>query len=131
MVKSSIELVKPKNLLKNLQRTGDIIDIVVAAAKKFPNLEKVKLNPSLAEFICNIIENAYDNKTVSDKKLNKKDILFSVYEKLFPGLSAAEKQQISDIVEDLHSNGRIVKITKLRKCFYHLKNFFLKNKSKN
>lgn len=72
MVKSSVELVKPKNLLKNLKRTGDIIQVILDTLKDLPDLEKQKYNPDLILYICRVVENSYDKKSLADEKINKK-----------------------------------------------------------
>jgi thymidylate kinase len=126
MVKSSVELVKPKNLLKNLKRTGDIIQVVLETLKDLPEIEKQKYNPDLILYICRIVENSYNKKSLSDEKINKKDMVFNILKKLYPNLSDADKVIIDGIIEHLHSSGRIKKINIIKLIYSTLKKFFLK-----
>ena len=75
MVKTSVELVKPKSLLKVLIRSGDVIEYVVNTLQKIPDLENQKFNLSLIRYICEIVENTngYSSKTVALEKTNKKE----------------------------------------------------------
>ena len=57
MVKTSVELIKPKNLLKNLKRSGDLIQFVIEKLKDLPDLDKQKHNPDLNLYIYKLIEN--------------------------------------------------------------------------
>ena len=126
MVKSSVELVKPKNLLKNLKRTGDIIQVILDTLKDLPDLEKQKYNPDLILYICRVVENSYDKKSLADEKINKKEMVFSILKKLYPSLNDNDKLVIDGIIEHLHSSGRIKKVNILKLIFATLKKFFLK-----
>lgn len=131
MVKSSVELVKPKNLLKNLKRTGDIIHLVLDTLKDLPDIDKQKYNPDLILYICKVVENSYDKKTLADEKVNKKEMVFNILKTLYPNISEADKVIIEGIIEHLHSSGRIKKVNILKLVFATLKKFFLKPESKN
>lgn len=126
MVKSSVELVKPKNLLKNLKRTGDIIQVILDTLKDLPDLEKQKYNPDLILYICRVVENSYDKKSLADEKINKKEMVFNILKKLYPSLNDNDKLVIEGIIEHLHSSGRIKKVNILKLMFATLKKFFLK-----
>ncbi len=126
MVKSSVELVKPKNLLKNLKRTGDIIQVILDTLKDLPDLEKQKYNPDLILYICRVVENSYDKKSLADEKINKKEMVFSILKKLYPSLNDNDKLVIDGIIEHLHSSGRIKRVNLLKLVFATLKKFFLK-----
>jgi hypothetical protein len=126
MVKSSVELVKPKNLLKNLKRTGDVIQVILDTLKDLPDLEKQKYNPDLILYICRVVENSYDKKKLADEKINKKEMVFSILKKLYPSLNDNDKLVIEGIIEHLHSSGRLKKVNLLKLVFAALKKFFLK-----
>ena len=128
MVKTSVELVKPKSLLKVLIRSGDVIEYVVNTLQKIPDLENQKFNLSLIRYICEIVENTnvYSSKTVALEKTNKKDVVFSILQKLYPNLTEEDKKIINGIIEDLHSSGRIKMVKRSKLIFTKIKGFFFK-----
>jgi hypothetical protein len=128
MVKDSVKLVKPKNLLKVLIRSGNIIDYVVETVGSIPDLEKQKFNISLIRYICEIVENTngHSKPSIEGTKVNKKDVVFTILQKLFPSLSENDKLIIDGIIEDLHSSGRIKKVKRIWLLFVKLRSFFLK-----
>lgn len=126
MVKSSSALVKPKNLLKTLRRTGDVIQLVLDTLKDIPEIEKQKFNPDLILYICRVVENSYDKKSLADQKINKKEMVFSIVKKLYPSLTEVEKQTIDQIIEHLHSSGRIKKVGIIKVVYAFLKNVLYK-----
>lgn len=126
MVKTSVTIVKPKNLLKTLKRSGDIIQFVVDTLKDTPEIEKQKHNPDLILYICKVVENAFKKKTISDNKINKKDTVIQIIKRLIPSITEADKVIIDTIIEHLHSSGRINKVNILKYGLAYLSKFFLK-----
>ena len=126
MVKTSVELIKPKNLLKNLKRSGDLIQFVIEKLKDLPDLDKQKHNPDLILYICKLIENTCCKKTRSDEKVNKKETAQQIIKKLIPSINENDKIIIDGIIEHLHSSGRIKKVNILKYSYAIITKFFLK-----
>ena len=115
MVKLSVSLVKPKNLLKTIQSTVLLEDYIIEQLKG-SDLSQQKCNPDLILFVCKVIENWFHKyrKSIADEKISKKEIAIRVLKKLIPSISQADESIIIQIIEHLHSSGRI-KITSLFK----------------
>ena len=108
---------------------GQIVDFVKENIKK---LSPDKIDPSLLRFICNVIENSYTKKNVTDYKIDKKKVVIDVYIILKPSANNEDDRQMLDkLIEDLHSSGQILKVSRLRYYYKVLKNqLFSKKESK-
>jgi len=126
MVKTSIKLIKPKNIIKNLKRSGDIIQFILDSLKDLPELEKQKHNPDLILYICKVVENSFTKKTIADAKINKKDTVILTIKKLIPSITEQDKIIIDGIIEHLHSSGRIKKISSLKIAVNYITSFLKK-----
>jgi hypothetical protein len=85
----------------------------------------LKLNPDFILRACNIVENLYDKRF----KTNKKDIVVNLLKTCVEskGLSyyGDELKHLDVIIESLHSNGKVKKISLKKKLGNKLANFFL------
>ena len=108
---------------------GEIVDFVKENIKK---LSTDKIDPSLLRFICNVIENSYTKKNVTDYKIDKKKVVIDVYIILKPSANNEDDRQMLDkLIEDLHSSGQILKVSRLRYYYKVFKNqLFSKKESK-
>jgi translation initiation factor 2B subunit (eIF-2B alpha/beta/delta family) len=108
MVKLSVQLVKPKNLLNQLKTASSLEDYVIESLKGI-DLVSNKLNPDLILYVCKIVENAFCEirKSMTYDKIKKKEIVMQLLKKLLPSISVADELIISQIIEHLHSSGRI------------------------
>jgi hypothetical protein len=92
-----------------------------------PNSPKVDI--SLLRFICNVIENSYVKKEVIDAKISKKKLAVDEYcrmkERMGVPLSAEERAEIENLVEDLHSTNQIKKISTMKFILKKLKKILL------
>ena len=108
---------------------GEIVDFVKENIKK---LSPDKIDPSLLRFICNVIENLYTKKDVIDNKIDKKKVVIDVYIILKPAANNVEDRKMLDkLIEDFHTSGQILKVSRLRYYYKVFKNqLFSKKESK-
>ena len=128
MVKSSVDLVKPKNLLSVLQSNGDLASYIADKLKEVPNLYENRCNPDLILYICNCIENNLNKNTIASSKVDKKALFFQILFKLIPIIPDSDKVIIDQILEHLHSSGQIAKVGVFKTSISFVKSFFLAKK---
>ena len=122
-----LALVKPKTKSKVIQGTHFILEQIENNYSKIPNREKLKNLPSFILYVCCLVEEAYSNKkNLENGKINKKDeVLKIIGEFLQLALSEDDKVLITEVIEDLHTSGRIKKVSYLNKAFFHMSKIFL------
>ena len=99
---------------------GEIVGFVKENIKK---LSSDKIDPSLLRFICNVIENSYTKKDVIDHKIDKKKVVIDVYIILKPSANNTDDRIMLDkMIEDLHSSGGILKVSRLKYYYKQIKN---------
>ena len=99
---------------------GEIVEFVKENIKK---LSSDKIDPSLLRFICNVIENSYTKKDVIDNKIDKKKVVIDVYIILKPSANNTDDRIMLDkMIEDLHSSGGILKVSRLKYYYKQIKN---------
>ena len=108
---------------------GEIVDFVKENIKK---ISPDKIDPSLLRFICNIIENSYTKKNVTDYKIDKKKVVIDVYIILKPSANNEDDRKMLDkLIEDFHTSGQFLKVSRLRYYYKVFKNqLFSKKESK-
>ena len=104
------QIIQPKNSLLSDKRFADVKEIILKRLQEFPNVDKYKFNNEFLSLACSLIEHLVKK----DDKISKKELLLSIYDILFPGISLEEKQQISSNVEFLLDNKQIKKVGKYK-----------------
>ena len=104
------QIIQPKNSLLSDKRFADVKEIILKRLHEFPNVDKYKFNNEFLSLACSLIEHLVKK----DDKISKKELLLSIYDILFPGISLEEKQQISSNVEFLLDNKQIKKVGKYK-----------------
>jgi hypothetical protein len=100
-----------------------INEIVSYVKESIKNISPDRIDPSLLRFICNIVENSYSKKSITDNKINKKKIVVDVYIILKPNANTADDRAMLDrMIEDFHSSGQILKVSRLKYYYKLLKN---------
>jgi hypothetical protein len=99
------KLVKPKNALQVAVRCTKIVELLKEELKEI-DWNKSKYEPSIIEYVCNLVECEFHKKKPNEKKVDKKNVVLDVIAKLV-GLTDSDKQIIAQIIEHLHSTGRI------------------------
>lgn len=105
---SSFCYINPKNSLARDKKTHEAIDKIVNKITEIPRHTDYKLDLELLTMVCIMAEHLIDNK---DKKIkiNKKDIVFDVYKKLFGNLKPEDLVVIDKNIQYLFENGKIKK----------------------
>ena len=99
---------------------NEIVEYIKQSVKK---ISADKIDPSLLRFICNIVENSYSKKSVADNKIDKKKIVIDVYIILKPSANSTEDRAMLDrLIEDFHSSGQILKVSRLKYYYKLFKN---------
>ena len=100
-----------------------INEIVSYVKESIKSISPDRIDPSLLRFICNIVENSYSKKSITDNKINKKKIVVDVYIILKPSANSADDRAMLDrMIEDFHSSGQILKVSRLKYYYKLLKN---------
>ena len=100
-----------------------INEIVEYIKKSIKKISPDNLDPSLLRFICNIVENSYSKKDISDHKIDKKKIVIDVCIILKPSANSTEDRAMLDrLIEDFHSSGQILKVPRLKYYYKLFKN---------
>ena len=104
-------------------------NIIIVFDTETTGFSPEKNDPSLLSFLCNIIENAYTKKDIVDNKIDMKKIVIDVCLILKPQANNNEDKIIIDkLIEDLHSSGQVLKVSRLRYYYKSIKNFLLSKK---
>lgn len=103
---SSLCYVNPKNSLARSTHFSQTVDKIVCKASEVPNHVKYKLDLEFLTMICVMVEHLIDNKKAV-VKVDKKDVVFTVYGKLFGTLTPADLQVIESNIQYLYENGKI------------------------
>jgi hypothetical protein len=99
---------------------NEIVNYINQSIKK---ISADKIDPSLLRFICNIVENSYSKKSVADNKIDKKKIVIDVYIILKPSANSPDDRIMLDrLIEDFHSSGQILKVSRLKYYYKLFKN---------
>jgi len=103
---SSLCYVNPKNSLARSAKFSKTVDMIVCKAAEVPNHIKYKLDLEFLTMICVMVEHLIDNKK-EVVKVDKKDLVFCVYGKLFGTLTPTDVQVIESNIQYLFENGKI------------------------
>lgn len=124
-MKFASSLIKPAHSLKVKKLVVDISNLVKEELKDM-SLDRLKIDPDVILFIATQIENSFSKKKdASYEKIDKKKMFLEILKKLIPNIQPQEEEIIITILEHLHSNGRIKKVSTW-KCMKGLSSFFLK-----
>lgn len=124
---SNFKFIKLKNKAKVIKSFNDIQNHLSKQYEDVLDKSQLKFLTSFIEFVCCLVEEAYSKKSPENKKVSKRDeVLNHITKFLNIKLTEDEKRTIIDIIEDLHSSGRIKKVSCLTKTFYIISSFFLK-----
>lgn len=109
------------NLLLDFRHT-EIKDKIINRLSELKLLDgKYKLDTEFLSLICNLAEHL----VVKKDKLNKKQLVISIYIQLF-GLTAEEEEMLNKNIDFLHCNKTIKKVSFYRLFKTSMKEFFLK-----
>ena len=103
---SSLCYVNPKNSLARSAKFSKTVDKIVCKATEVPDHIKYKLDLEFLTMICVMVEHLIDNKK-EIVKVDKKDVVFTVYGKLFGTLTPPDMLVIDSNIQYLFENGKI------------------------
>jgi len=122
MDSTALKLIQPKHRLKNSQTTSQLVAFIVEQLKDIQDLAKQKIEPEFIKYVCNLVENVFVD--AKKNKVNKKEIVFQIIQKVIPILTEDDKKIIDGIIEFLHSNKQIKKVSNFKICSHKVKNLF-------
>lgn len=103
---SSLCYVNPKNSLARSAKFSKTVDKIVCKASEVPDHTKYKLDLEFLTMVCVMVEHLIDNKK-EVVKVDKKDVIFTVYGKLFGTLTPPDLLVIESNIQYLFENGKI------------------------
>ena len=106
------ELVVFKNTLAAHVKQNKIIDDVCKILGEIPDLNRMKLDPELTVYVCNILENLIDKS--EKKEISKLDLASTIIAKAC-NLEASDLDAIIKQIKFLDNNGRIKKASAVKK----------------
>ena len=123
----NLSLIKPTTKSKTLQGPLFILEQLEEHFGKVSAKADLKYLPSFIQYVCCLVEEAYSSKrNLENGKINKKEeVLKLMNDFLKCTLNEQDKRIISEVIEDLHTSGRIKKVSYLSKTFFHVTKFFL------
>jgi len=100
--------IMPKNGLAKDAKINSLVSKIIQKVAEIPNHNEYKNNMELLKMVCVMVEHAINNK--SEKiKIDKKDIVFQVWTRLFNALQPKELVDLGNNIEYLWQNGQIKK----------------------
>lgn len=122
-----MKLVKPKLQAESVMDKTEIDAYIKSVYDGVTDKQSLKFLPSFILFVCCVVEECYSKKTVHQSKLNKRDEVLHHMTAFFGNqISNADQQIIISIIEDLHSSGRIKRVSRVQKMVFTIGSFFLK-----
>lgn len=105
---SSFCYINPLNGLARDKKIYEAVDKIVIKVTEIPRHTEYKMDLEMLTMICVMVEHLIDNK---DKKIkiNKKDIVFDVYKRVFGNLKPEDLTIIDKNIQYLFENKRIKK----------------------
>ena len=107
-----MDKIKENNKIKHLVKLSEISKGIIAKVQAMPDLNDLKLDLDVILYVCNLIEN--NIKQNETKSIDKKKIVVDIIQKCTP-LNPPEILILNKMIEFLHSNHLIQKISKIEK----------------
>jgi predicted ATP-dependent Lon-type protease len=102
--------INPKNSLAKDAKINSLVAKIIQKVAEIPNHQEYKNNMELLKMVCLMVEHAIDNTGKKDKlRIDKKDIVFSVYTRLWNAMSPLDIKALDANIQYLHENGQIIK----------------------
>lgn len=121
-VKNDVAMVlKPQNSLLKDVKTTKYVNYIYNQLIQFEGYQSYKNDLEYVKHGCLLLENLVKK---SDK-IDKKAIILTVFQKIF-NLNVAEREALSKIIEYLHNNGQIIKMSKVKGMFKGAVNYISK-----
>jgi len=118
-----MDKIKENDKIKHLNRLSELSKGIIAKVQAMPDLHELKLDLDIILYVCNIIENKI--KQNETKSIDKKKIVVDIIQKCTP-LNPPEVLILNKMIEFLHSNHLIQKVSKIEKTGSKIFNWALK-----
>jgi hypothetical protein len=123
MENNMLDKIKQNDKVKHLVKLAELSKSVVAKIQEMPELQELKFDLDVILYVCDVIEN--NIKQTETKSINKKQIVIGILQKCNP-FTAPELIILNKMIEFLHSNHLIKKVTKIEKTGNKVFNWALK-----
>jgi hypothetical protein len=100
--------INPKNSLAKDAKINGLVTKIIQKVGEIPSHQEYKGNMELLKMVCLMVEHAIDNSKTKIK-IDKKEIVFSVYTRLWNGFTPLEIKALDANIQYLHENGQIIK----------------------
>lgn len=120
---SSFVFVNPQNALYRDAKVSKLINKILEKVSNIPNYQDHRNDMELLRMITIMIEHSVNNKG-KKVKIDKADIVFQIYNKLFDKITPNEINSIKSNIEYLHNNNHIKKVGCLNVIIGILKDWF-------
>ena len=118
-----MDKIKENNKIKHLNKLSELFKGIIAKVQAMPDLNDLKLDLDVILYVCNLIEN--NIKQNETKSIDKKKFVVDIIQKCTP-LNPPEILILNKMIEFLHSNHLIQKISKIEKTGSKIFNWALK-----
>lgn len=105
---SNFAYIMPKNSLAKDVRIQKLIVKIMEKITDIPYHTEYRNNMEMLKMVCIMVEHAVDNKK-EKIKIDKKDIVYQVYNRLFSGLKPNELKDLEANIQYLWENNQIRK----------------------
>jgi hypothetical protein len=120
---SSFVFVNPQNALYRDAKVSKLVNKILEKVSNIPNYQDHRHDMELLRMITIMIEHSVNNKG-KKVKIDKADIVFQIYNKLFDKITPNEINSIKSNIEYLHNNNHIKKVGCLNVIIGILKDWF-------
>lgn len=123
-----MKLVKPKLQAEAVMDKTDIDTYIKSVYEGVADKQSLKFLPSFILFVCCVVEECYSKRSVHHSKIDKREEVLR-HIASFLGIMIIPEQDknvLISIIEDLHSSGRIKRVSRVQKMIFTIGSFFLK-----
>jgi len=118
---SNFVYINPKNSLAKSGKIFTLVNKICEKISELPNYQDMRNNLELIKMCCIIVEHEIDNSKVkANLKIDKTDILYQVWSKIFHNISPTELKNLGSHITYLWENNQIRKKTMwsiVKHCF--------------
>ena len=107
-----MDKIKENDKIKHLNKLPELSKSIIVKIQAMPDLPDLKLDLDVILYVCNLIEN--NIKQNENKSIDKKNIVINILQKCHT-FTAPELVILNKMIEFLHSNHLIKKITQVEK----------------
>ena len=118
------ELVEFKNTVAAHIKQNKIIDDVVEIIVKIPDFLKLKMDPEIVNYCCNIVENLFIKEY--KKVINKLNLVTSILIKAWDLKEETDLDYIIKQIKFVVNNNQVKKISKSKKYKKYIKDWIVK-----